>query len=98
MMLHNRPVSLGIDYFVNNLKGRTSRTDVLDGGFLKHKLKSKTDEGEEAAKKGDAYDPIDYAWMFKILRRKYQEPAGSPIVRIVRQLSEISGIIFLELG
>ena len=76
MMLYNSPVSLGVDYFVNNLKGGTSRTDVLAGGFLKRKLKSKTDENEEATKKGDVYETIDCAWAFGILRPEYQEPVG----------------------
>ena len=96
-MLHNRPVSLGVDYFINNLKETTSRTDVAGGGFLKRKLKSGTGENEEAVKKGGVYGPIDYVWMFKVLRTKYREPDGSHIVRIAKQLSEIEGIILREL-
>ena len=72
MMLYNRPVRLGIDYyFINNLKGKkTSRADVDDGCFLKHQLKPEIDENEEAIKNGDDYEPINYVWKFKILRAK----------------------------
>ena len=75
MMLYNHPVSLGIDYFTNNLNGnKTPRLYEESAGFLKRKLKSKIDENEEAIKKGDVYEPTNYDWMFKILRAKYQEP------------------------
>ena len=51
MMSYNHPVRLSLDYIVSNLKGnKTSRVDVESGGFLKHKLKSKIDENEEAIK------------------------------------------------
>ena len=41
-MLYNHPVSFGIDYFVNNSKGRkTSKIDVEEVGFLNHKARSK---------------------------------------------------------
>ena len=98
-MLYNRPISWGVDYyFINNLKGHTSRTDVLGGCFIKRKLKSKIDAIEEAMGKGDVYEPVDYVWMFKILSSKYQEPVGAPVVRVMQQLSKIEGIIFRELG
>ena len=48
-------------------------------------------------KQGDVYEPVDYVWRFKISKSKYQEPVGSPIVRIVKQLSGIEGVIFREL-
>ena len=86
-MLYNRPISLGIYYCVNKLKGsKTSRVDVEDGGFLKRRLKSKIDENEEALTNGDDYEPINYVWAFKILRARYQEPDGAPVIRIVKQL------------
>ena len=47
---------------------------------------------------GGLYEPIDYVWMFRILRAKYQEPGGVPIFRITQQLSESKGIILRELG
>ena len=42
MMLYNIPISLGIDYFVNNLKGRET-SEIYFGacGFIKNKAKSK---------------------------------------------------------
>ena len=41
-MLYSRPVSLGIDYVVNNLKGRkTSKIEVEAGGLINHKVESK---------------------------------------------------------
>ena len=50
MMLYNRPVSLGIDYFVNNSNGRkTSKIDVAPGGFLKNKAKSEIEANGEKA-------------------------------------------------
>ena len=98
MLLYNRPVSLGIDYFVNKLKGsKTSRVDVEAGGVLKHKLKSKIDENEEAIKKGGDYEPTNYVWAFNILRTKFQEPDGAPVIRIMQQLGEREVIIYREL-
>ena len=39
MMLYNRPISMGVDYFVNNSDGRkTAKIDVEAGGVLKHKV------------------------------------------------------------
>ena len=44
-MLYNHPVSLGIDYFVNNSKDRKgAKIDVEGGGFLKHKAGPKIEE------------------------------------------------------
>ena len=63
-VFYNRPVSLGIDYFISNLNGITSRTEVEAGGVLKHKLQSETDESGEL--RGDVYEPIYYVWMFKV--------------------------------
>ena len=97
-MLYNRPISLGVDYFINDLKGFASKTDLMAGGSTKHKLQAITDDNEEATKKGDVYEPIDYVWVFKILKSKYQGPVGAPIARIMKQLSEIEGIIFRESG
>ena len=69
MMLYNRPISLGIDYFVNNLMDReTSKIDVEAGGFLKHNAKSEIEENELAILEGELYEPIGYDWMFQILR------------------------------
>ena len=51
-MLYNRPISLVIDYFIINLKDSAARTDKESSGFLGRKLKSKTDENEEASKNG----------------------------------------------
>ena len=45
-MLYNQPIILGIDYSISNLKEIKSKTDLSDGGILKHKLKSKTDDSE----------------------------------------------------
>ena len=39
MMLYNRPISSGVDYFVNNSKARKSaKIDVEACGFLKRKV------------------------------------------------------------
>ena len=46
--------------------------------------------------RGAVYEPIDYVLMFKILRTKYQEPGGAPIVRITKQLGESEDIILRE--
>ena len=51
----------------------------------KRKLKSKSDDDEEAIKNGVEYEPIDYEWMFKVLKSGYQEPVAQPIIRIVKQ-------------
>ena len=95
-MLYNRPVSLGVAYFIINLKESASRTDGEAAGFLKHKPKSKIEENEEAIKKGDVSEPTDYEWMFKVFRSRYQEPAGSPVMRIAKQLNDIEAVIFRE--
>ena len=60
MMLYSRPISSGVDYFANNLKGRkTSKIDVAAGGFLNHKAKSESDENGKAILKGELYEPCD---------------------------------------
>ena len=88
-MLYNRPVSLGIDYFVNYPNGReTSKIDVEAGGFLKNKAKSKIEENENSILKGELYDPVGYEWVFKILKGEYREPEGGPIVRITKQFGD----------
>ena len=98
MMLYNRPSNLGIDYFVNNLKGlETSKIDVEAGGLLKNKAKSKIDENETAILKGELEEPVGYDWAFQILREKRREPEGAPIVRIVKQLGEMERVITREL-
>ena len=77
-MLRNRPISLGIDYFVSNMMDReTSKIDVESGGFLNHKAKSKIGENEKEILRGEFLDPIGYGWMFKILRGKYRETEGA---------------------
>ena len=55
------------------------------------------EENEKAILRGELYDPIGYDWMFKILRGLYREPDGPPIVRIMKQLGEIGGVITREL-
>ena len=76
-MLRNRPVSLGIDYFVNNLKDRqTSEIDVASGGFLKHKARSRIGENEKAILRVELYGPIGHDWVFNMLRGEYRAPEG----------------------
>ena len=98
MMLYNRPVSSGVDYFVNNSNdNKASKIDVEAGGFLKHKSMSKIDESEKAIVRGELCDPVGYDWMFKILMGKYREPLGEPTVRIAKQLGEAKGVITRDL-
>ena len=66
--------------------------------FPKTQTKVKNRRKRSSVKKGDVYEPIDYVWVFNVLRTRYQEPVGAPIMRIATQLHEIEGIIFLELG
>ena len=49
-MLYNRPVSLVIDYSVINLKDSEARTDKESSGYLKYKLKAKTDKLKKIVK------------------------------------------------
>ena len=52
-MLYSRPVSLGMDYFVSNLKGREgAEIDVDACGFLKHKPRSGIEENEKSILRG----------------------------------------------
>ena len=56
-MLYIRPVILGIDYFVNNLKGRkASKIDVESGGFIKRKAMSEIDENGKGILRGESHD------------------------------------------
>ena len=49
MTLYNRPISLGVDYFVNNLEDRqSSKIDVEAGVRLKRTAKSKIGGNEKA--------------------------------------------------
>ena len=97
-MLYNRPVSLLIDYFIINLKDSEARTDFEASSFPARKLKSKSDENEAAIKNGVDYEPIGCEWMFGVLKARYREPAGRPIVRITKQLGEMETVIIRELG
>ena len=57
--------------------------------FLKHKVSAKIEDNEQSILKGATYEPIDYEWMFRTLRSKYQDPDGAPIVRPTKQLGEM---------
>ena len=51
----------------------------MDAGcFLKRKLKSKTDENEEAIKKGDVYEPTDYEWAFEVFKPDTKNRSDRP--------------------
>ena len=69
-------------------------------GHLIHKLKSKVDGDEQSPKRGGRVDVerIDFEWAFKVFKFTYQEPAGPPIARIAKQLSEFETFIYRELG
>ena len=59
MMLYNRPISMGVGYSINNLKGRKmSITDKNADGFLKRKLKSKAEENEKQFWKVEILDRL----------------------------------------
>ena len=59
---------MGVGYFTNNLKdSKGSLVGKNFGGFLKRKLRSKVEENEKAILKGIDFDPISYAWRFRIL-------------------------------
>ena len=67
-MLYNRPISLGVDYFVNNLKHiETSKIDGEASGFVKNKAQSEIEENGKAILKGELYVPIGCEWMFTVL-------------------------------
>ena len=59
------------------------KIDFEAGGGIKHKSSAEMGDNEKAILKGELYDPIGYEWMFKILRDKYREQEGTPIVRIM---------------
>ena len=47
--LYNRPLSRGVDYFINNLKGNNSPImDKNAWGFLKQKAEMEIEENERA--------------------------------------------------
>ena len=97
MMSHNRTVSLGVDYFINNSKERkASRTDIEAVGLLKHKVKSKVAENGKAILKGDTMQSV-MSGCSKFLRTKYREPEGAPVDRIMKQLGDIAEVIYREL-
>ena len=48
-MLHIRPVSMKVDYFINNMEEKkTSEIDTNAGGFLKQKVNAKVGGNERA--------------------------------------------------
>ena len=61
------------------------------------KLKAKVGENERAILNGVNCDPVNYDWVFNVLRGKYREPAGVPIVRIAGKLGGIEKVIYREL-
>ena len=104
MMLYNLPISMGVDYFVNNpfLGGgrRNKKTAILDknaGCFLKHKEKAKVGESEKSILNGENYDPAGYEWMFTVLWDKFRDHDGVPIVRIAGKLGGVGEVIRREL-
>ena len=51
-MLYNHPISVGVYYFINNLKDdKGSLMDKNAVGFLKRKLESKVEENEKSIPK-----------------------------------------------
>ena len=97
-MLYNRPVCLGVGYFIINLKAIETRADFEAIGFPKHKSKSETDENELSIKNGEGCEQIGYEWAFGVFMPMYQEPAGEPVVRIATQLNGLETIIYREFG
>ena len=96
MMLHIRPIRLGVDYFANNSKDRkASKIDVEAVGFLKHKAKSEIGVNGKAIIMGELYEPIGYDWMCQILGGIPRTVRG-PIVRIAKQLGEMERVIIRE--
>ena len=98
MTLYNFPISSGADYFVSNSKYRKgAKIDVQSCGFLKHKSMPGIEENGKSILRGASYDPIGYEWMFMIFKTQYQEPGGSPVVRLAKQLGEMEKAITREL-
>ena len=98
MMLYNRPISMAVDYFVNNMNdNETSVIYKNAGGFSKHKSEAKVEENEKATIQWGNYDPVSYAWAFKVLRGKFRGPEGVPIFRIMWNLSGIDKVKYREL-
>ena len=73
------PVILAIGCFIINLEDSGDLTDKEAIGHLRHKLKSKVDENEEALKNGVDFEHIDSEWAFEVFKARYQEPVGAPI-------------------
>ena len=113
-MLRNRPIRLGVGYFVNNLKRRkTSRLDDELVGFLKRKLRATIGENGESIVEDVREWVCVCGWVggrgggglrtdklrmgFRTLMASYQEPDGSPIVRIAKQLGGPGEVIRREL-
>ena len=98
MMLYNRPVSSAIDCFIINLKDSSDTIDKEASGHLDHKLKTKVEDNEKDMQNGVEFGPIEYEWLFGVFKARYQEPAGAPVTRITKQLSELETVIYSELG
>ena len=97
-MLHNRPVCSGVDYFINNIKAnKSSLMDKNAGGGLKPKSGNGNRRNEKAHLEGSDFEPFSYEWVFVILKPKYKEQEGVPIVRIISQLSSIDRVGYSEL-
>ena len=52
---------------------------------------------KKARLEGGDSEPINYEWVFRITKAKYQEQEGVPIVRIMGQLSSIDSVIYNDL-
>ena len=96
--LYPHPVSSVIDYFVIDSKESSDIIDRESGGHMKHKLKIKVEDNEEAIRKWVKFGPIDIEWAFRIFKAIRQEPAGKPISRIAKQLNALGAVIESELG
>ena len=92
-MLYSRPLSCGVDYFINNLKdNKKSLTAKNAGGFIKQKETSEIQEIEKGLLGGKDFETLSYEWAFGISKPNYQEQEGVPIIRIMGQLSPIDKV------
>ena len=72
-MLYSHPLSSGVDYSTNNLKGvKSALSDRNAGGFIKQNAKLEIGENEKALLEGNDFEPISYAGMLMIFRDKCQ--------------------------
>ena len=96
--LYNRPVSHIVEYFIINFKNSVATVDKTASDYLKRQLGRKSRKGEKLILENKEFEIIGTAWMFALLKAKFEETDSQGIKKLPLQLEEMKQAIYQELG